>query len=741
MRTRTLLTRATFAKPGEAFAPVTIPHTWNAFDGQDGGNDYFRAECTYRIPLPNPTKGKRQYLEFTGANHKATVYLGEKEIGSHEGGFSTFRFDLTEYLAATDNVVTVKVSNEKSHIYPQRADFTFYGGIYRPAYLIEVDEPHFDLEKCGTSGVFVTPNQTGRTRIDVFPVNAEGCMLQLRLLDAEGSAVAETLLPAEAHSVWETVVKNPHLWNGMADPYLYRVEATLLKDGEAVDQITERYGYRSYHIDPQNGFFLNGKSLPLRGVCRHQDRQDMGWAITEKEHREDFEMILEVGANTIRLAHYQHASFFYDLCDEAGLCIWAEIPFISEFMSGKAAHDNTLSQMTELIAQNYNRPSIIVWGIGNEITIGAECDDIYLNLCDLNALCKKLDPSRPTVMAQLARVPYDHPHNCVTDVVSYNNYYGWYVGTLEDNGPKMDEFHALYPDKAYGISEYGADNLITWHSASPYGHDYTEEYACKYHHHMLKCFEERPWIWATHMWNMFEFAADQRNEGGIKGRNCKGLVTYDRKVKKDTFFLYQAYWSKKPMVHVAGRRFTDRAPEERNVTVYTNASSVTLLLNGKELATLPVTDHAAIFENVPLQDGENTVTARTAEAEDTITLNGVAQSNPAYVLPDIAEALQAGNWFLETDEETDWGDEGYSLNDKIKVLATNEECLKILRGWIISLESLDISRRLHCCNRVGNSWPNGPAGEKTPLEMNSFKSCTKEEFAVLEKKLRSVKKA
>ena len=309
-------------------------------------------------------------------------------------------------------------------------------------------------------------------------------------------------------------------------------------------------------MDPENGFFLNGKSYPLHGVARHQDRLDMGWAISEAEHAEDVALIKEVGANTIRLAHYQHAQPFYDLCDKNGLVLWAEIPLISVFREGEDAKANTLSQMTELISQNYNHPSIFFWGISNEITIAGESEALYQNLCELNALAKKLDPSRLTTMAQVSMVPMDSEHVYITDVQSYNHYFGWYVGDVSENGPWLDEFHRKNPDRPVGVSEYGAEAILTWHTAKPESHDYTEEYQAYYHHEMLKTFATRPYLWSTHVWNMFDFAADARDEGGCKGRNNKGLVTYDRRIKKDAFFIYKAYWTTEPMVHVCGSRLS-----------------------------------------------------------------------------------------------------------------------------------------------------------------------------------------
>ena len=684
MRTKSLLTTAMFAKQGEAMASVALPHTWNAFDGQDGGNDYWRGIGTYSLELPNPTEGKKQYIEFQGANHVATVYCNGRELGTHKGGFSTFRFDLTPAMKPEGNVLTVVVTNAKCDVYPQNADFTFYGGLYRDVNFIEVNEAHFDLLKDGTDGVFVTPHVAGKTRVDLFPVDADGCEVSVVLKDAEGNVVAEGKADAAEQTTVKLDVANPHLWNGMADPYCYTCEATIVKDGEVVDTVVVTYGYRGFHVDPENGFFLNGKSVPLRGVSRHQDRKDKGWAISKEDHEQDCALIKEIGANTIRLAHYQHDQYFYDLCDKTGFVLWAEIPFISQFIPTDDAYNNTMDQMTELIAQNYNHPSICFWGISNEITITGESEELYQNLADLHALAKAMDPSRLTTMAEVSMVPMDSEHVYITDVLSYNHYFGWYVGEVEDNGPWLDKFHALNPDRPLGVSEYGSENVLMWHSAEPENHDYTEEYASYYHHEMLKTFATRPYLWATHVWNMFDFAADARDEGGVKGMNNKGLVTYDRTTKKDAFYIYKAYWTTEPMIHVAGVRFVDRAPEERNVTVYTNCPQVTLVVNGNEVATLDVVDHAAVFENVALNDGPNTVTAKYGDVKaNEITLNGVAEHNYAYDLP---EGNEGANWFddpaaieARKKQKLNCPKGFYSVKDKVSTLMANEQTAAILK--------------------------------------------------------------
>ena len=685
MRMKTLLTEALFAKQGEAFEKVNLPHTWNNLDGQDGGADYWRGIGTYQIALPDRTKGKKQYIELQGANHVATVYCNGRELGTHKGGFSTFRYDLTPAMKDSGNVLTVVVTNAPCDVYPQNADFTFYGGLYRDVNFIEVEEAHFDLLLDGTDAVFVTPHNVGKTRVDLFPIGAAGCDVVVTLKDAEGNVVGSAKEDAYAHTHVLIDVKNPHLWNGLEDPYLYTCEASIVEGENVLDTVTVHYGYRSFHVNPDNGFHLNGKSLPLHGVARHQDRLDKGWAISKADHEEDVALIKELGANTIRLAHYQHDQYFYHLCDKEGFILWAEIPFISQFIPTEDAYDNTISQMTELVAQNYNHPSICFWGISNEILIGEDREDLRQNLRDLHELAKSMDPSRLTTMAQVSMTPMDSEHNYITDVVSYNHYFGWYVGDVEDNGPWLDKFHAMHPDKCLGVSEYGAENILTWHTAEPDNHDYTEEYANHYHQEMLKTFAARPYLWATHQWNCFDFAADARNEGGVKGRNNKGPITYDRKVKKDAFYVYKAWWNPEPMVFVSGGRFVNRGPEaERNVIVYTNCDEVTLVVNGQDVATKKAEDHMIVFENVVV-DGENVITAYSGDVKaNTINIKGVAEHDYSYDLP---EGNAAANWFddpaaIAARNALKYPKGYYSIKDKVGALMANPETAAVLGGFM-----------------------------------------------------------
>lgn len=685
MRTVEVLKSARFWKEGTC-QTVTLPHTWNALDGQDGGNDYYRGTCTYEMPLPSPTTQKRQFIQFEGANHAATVYCNEKLVGTHEGGFSTFRFELSGYMREADNVLRVEVDNDAPDVYPQQADFTFFGGLYRDVSFVEVETAHISLEKDGTDGLFVTWQADGTTRVDAFVEDARGCEAVLRLkCKSSGEVVLEEVKEVSSDGPWQICfmekLENPHKWDGTKNAFLYEAELVLRKDGATLDEVTVTYGYREFYVDAQTGFYLNGSSYPLHGVSRHQDRQDMGWAIGDKEHREDMQIIREMGANSIRLAHYQHSQTFYDLCDEEGMVVWAEIPFISNFLKSEAAKENTLSQMKELIAQNYNHPSICFWGISNEITIAGESEALVENQRELGELAKKMDPSRLTTMAHISIVKAESEQCALTDIMGYNIYCGWYTGLVEENGEMLDAIHQSMPDRPIALSEYGADALTKWHSAAPKNHDYTEEYQAHYHEVLLETFETRPYLWATYVWNMFDFAADARDEGGCKGRNNKGLVTYDRRLKKDAFYIYQAYWTGKPMVHICGRRFVNRGPKERDVKVYTNCGQVTLYVNKKAVETKRVKGHRCVFENVNLLDGENEIRTVTESGErDDIVLCAVSASDKSYVMPD--DEIIAGNWYDEETGETmamEYPEGYYSIKDTMADIMKNPQAAAVYR--------------------------------------------------------------
>lgn len=642
---------------------VSLPHTWNAVDGQDGGNDYYRGTCKYECHFSRPeleTDGKA-YLEFDGAAMTADVVINGTKAVHHEGGYGAFRADITQYLK-DENKLEVYVDNsDNTKVYPQKADFTFYGGLYRMVKLVTVSKNHFELDYAGGTGIKVTPEVT---LTDAAAKKADAKVTVELWMVGDAEAVTVTIdgqqkeTPVEngyAKAVFE--LTNVHLWDGVDDPYLYTAKAEL-SDGDSVETT---FGCRSFSIDPQKGFFLNGRSYPLRGVSRHQDRAGAGNALTHEMHREDMEIIKELGANTIRLAHYQHAQEFYDLCDENGMIVWAEIPYITMHMSDGT--ENTLSQMRELVVQNYNHPSIVCWGLSNEITAASAVNEELLeNHRKLNDLCHALDMTRPTVMADVFMLETDSPMLEIPDMNSYNLYFGWYLGELEQNDSFFDAYHTTYPDRVIGLSEYGADANPAYHSANPERGDYTEEYQCIYHEHMAKMIEERPYLWATHVWNLFDFAADGRDEGGKHGVNQKGLVTIDRKLKKDAFYLYKAYWSKTPFVHVCGRRYVERTEDVTEIKVYSNEQSVTLFVDGVERET---SEGSKVFKfKVPIT-GTHKIRAVSGTCEDEITVKKVQKSNQDYIFNKQGDVV---NWFDRDDFKADH----YSISDTLGELAQNE---------------------------------------------------------------------
>ncbi len=618
---------------------VSIPHTWNNIDGQDGGNDYWRGTCVYRKMFGKPEfdKDERVYLEFQGVNVSAKMELNGQAVGSHDGGYSTFRWDVTDFLGE-DNRLIVHVDNSvNDRVYPQKADFTFYGGIYRDVNLIVVNKHHFDMDMFGGPGIQVTAkpvqNYTrGEVRVETWRNCNEG-QVHISILDADGKEIAYANMPSA-----KLDLPNVHLWNGVKDPYLYTAVATLTMDGREVDRISTRFGVRDFHVDPREGFFLNGRSYPLRGVSRHQDWKGLGNAITKEHHETDMAMIREMGANTIRLAHYQHDQYFYDLCDQCGMVVWAEIPYISEHMPNGRA--NTISQAKELVIQNYNHPSIVCWGVSNEITISTKDKaDMLDNHRTLNDLYHQLDPTRLTTLACYAMCGPFNKSAHITDLVSWNLYLGWYVPGLFLNDLWIDFFHKCYPDRPLGYSEYGCEAMPNLHSSKPRRGDHTEEYQCVYHEYMLRCFEHRPFLWATHVWNMFDFAADARDQGGEPGMNHKGLVTFDRKIKKDAFYLYKAWWSDEPFVHICGSRYVDHLEAVARIKVYSNQKKVALYANGK-LVEEKAGDKVFEFK-VPLE-GDVELRAAAGEQHDRCVIRHVDAPNPAYKLH--GKSSNSANW-------------------------------------------------------------------------------------------------
>ena len=623
---------------------VDLPHTWNAVDGQDGGNDYFRGSCCY-IRQIGELPGEENFLQFDAAAMTAKVYLDGELIGSHEGGFSAFVIPI-----AHPGLLSVVVDNsEKASVYPQKADFTFYGGLYRGVKLLYGPASHFVPFSFTADYELAGDLKSAKVSLAAKAENADGQMVTFTVCDEETKYTASAAVQGgEAKA--DISVPNVHLWDGLKDPHLYTASAAM-----AGDSTEMKIGFRKMEADADKGFMLNGRVYPLRGVSCHQDIEGKGNALTDADFAGNMDKILEIGATAVRLAHYQHSQTFYDLCDENGIVVWAEIPFITMFR--KEGRGDTLLQMRELITQCRHHASIFCWALSNEITAASVVnDDLIENHQALKELAHKLDPSRPTSMASVFMLETDSPLLSVPDLNAYNLYYGWYVGELQDNDAFFDEFHAKYPDMPIGLTEYGADANCAYHSAHPEKGDYTEEYQCIYHEHMLKMIEERPWLWCTFVWNLFDFGADGRDEGGKHGLNQKGLVQINHETRKDAFYLYKAYWNRtEPFVHLCGSRYANRTEDVTEIKVYSNQPSVTIHMDGNPVKTLE--DGPVFTMQLPIS-GDHVIECISGKCRDAIRISHVSEADPSYTMPSRKEAVN--NWF---DEEID--PSCYSVEDKL----------------------------------------------------------------------------
>jgi beta-galactosidase len=616
---------------------VDLPHTWNAFDGQDGGSNYRRGAGWYRrhVPVDSALAGRRLYLQFDGASLMADVYVNGRHLGTHRGGFARFRFDATDVLLpGRDNVVAVRVDNGHLGIPPTSADFTFFGGLYRGVSLLATDPVQIAAMDYGSPGVFITQKKVTpesaqlevRAELENHQDRAQDVEVRTTVLDRGGAAVRTattrlSLAPQGAATMVEPLVlDHPHLWNGLADPYLYTVSVEVRRippagggqvptDPAPCDAVVQPLGVRFFHVDPDRGFFLNGHYLDLHGVCRHQDRINQGWAISQAEEAEDFALIREIGATAIRVAHYQQAQTWYDRCDRAGLAVWAEIPFVNEALPTQEFLENAKQQLRELIRQNYNHPAIFFWGVGNE-TSGLAADGF---ISDLAPVVREEDPTRLSTYA--SDHPIEDPKNWHTDVVAFNRYYGWYYGEAGDFAQNMDETHARHPHTPFGVSEYGAGGSIFMHEEDPpkpdpNGHFHPEEYENRFHEIHWKILKDRPFVWGKFVWNMFDFASDRRVDGDQPGRNDKGLVTYDRKTRKDAFYWYKANWSEEPVLYITSRRFVARTQPVTDIKIYANAPEVELSVNGVPLEARRAPDHIFLWPGIKLVPGENRISAQ-----------------------------------------------------------------------------------------------------------------------------------
>ena len=647
---------------------VNLPHTWNNLDGQGSESTYYKGVCTYTKIIPK-YEGK-VFLELKGANSCCRVLVNGRCAGEHKGGYSTCRFELTKLLTSPKNFLEITVDNlERKDVYPAFADFTFYGGLYRDVNLIyDVPETHFSLTDAGSKGVYVTAKKNGDVYVkSIVSGYRTGISVLYEVLDKDKNVVARAGDKAKLH------VENPILWNGMENPYLYTLRASVLDMGKVIDTCELRFGFREIVFDKDKGCFLNGKHIKLKGVSRHQDREAVGNALTIADHEEDLAIIKDMGVNSLRLAHYQQSGDFYDLCDEMGFLVWAEIPVISRF--NKKAQDNALSQLEELIKQNMHHASIFCWGVQNEITITTETPELVEAIRELNTYAKFLDPSRATTCAQVSMSKIESELNTLTDIIGYNHYFGWYMKTCDGLDEWLEKFRAHYPEGTLCLSEYGAEGVLGYFSDEPAQGDYSEGYQALFHEHYIKTINAHDYIWGSYVWNMFDFGSAMRNEGGVRGRNNKGLVTFDRKQKKDSFYLYKAFWSDDSFVHLVGDRYPLRKIGEQKFRVYSNCDKVTIKVGGKQKT---VTAKGIFeFDGLPIKEGENKVTVTAGDIRETYVFTGVEEYPREYRLPDGCSSM-VRNWFVDKNDSAH--ENCYSLDDTIGDILKSEDIVGMVSG-------------------------------------------------------------
>lgn len=610
---------------------VVLPHCWGWQEAQVSSN-YYRGPGWYRRELEiQPREGQRYFVRFEAASLVADVYLNGHKLGQHRGGFGAFCYELTPALSPSGwNLLAVRVSNARElDIAPLSGDFCVFGGLYRPAHLLSTADVCFTPVDHASLGVFWQQAQVSKEAALVdftaeisneSKTNAHR-VLVARILDAEGRVVASRSQPITvplhmtAPFHWQLAVKNPHLWNGRADPYLYRAVAELQEtNGSVADSVEQTLGLRWYRVDPDKGFFLNGQPYRLRGVCRHQDVWDKGWALSDADHERDLQLICEMGANAVRCAHYQHSDDFYSLCDRAGLLVWAEIPQVNDVRTSPEFFETSRNQLLDLIRQSENHPSIFCWSIFNEIGNG-HTEDPHRLLQDLQIVAHGEDPTRPVIGATcISSLPQ---MNAIPDLLGWNKYPGWYSNKPEDCGSILDDLRYTSRHGGFCLSEYGAGANPFQHELPPRqpaktaGPWHPEEWQCVVHEADWAAIQARPFVWGSFVWNMFDFVVAGRHEGGVPSRNDKGLVTSDRQLKKDAFYFYQANWSDQPVLHINSRRFTERTNPMTDVKIYSNAKQVELFLNGKSLGALSSgVDDVFVWKNVSLAVGQNRVEAR-----------------------------------------------------------------------------------------------------------------------------------
>lgn len=659
-----------------AMEPVTLPHVWNRDDPAAAGC------CLYRTAFSAAAAaGQRAYLAFDAVCGVARVFLNGVFLGEHRGSYARFVLDATAALRP-DNTLEVLADNTRfDDVNPLMGDFTYWGGIPRPVSLLLTGADHFDPAYYGAPGLeILEANASGLLRLNARVAGGAGCQVEYTVTDDRGAAVACCRRPAAGPTA-RLQVAAPRLWDGLDAPCLYRCTARLWKGDTLCDEISLPFGFRDVALDATAGFALNGRRLKLHGVARHHDRQGAACAPTAAQVEEDFAILADLGANAVRLSHYQHPQQVYDLCDAAGLVAWAEIPMLAMPEGNEGVVENARTQLTELILQNRHHPSICFWGVQNEIAMMGEHLAMYRHVRELSRLAKTLDPTRLTGAANLYSVKNNSQLNFLTDAVGYNIYFGWYYGELRDYPAFLAKFHADNPGVALGVTEYGADCNVQYHTDAPACKDYTEEFQCLFHEQAYAAMEADPALWGSFVWNLFDFSSAIRDEGGVKARNCKGLVTWDRALKKDAYYYYKACWSPRPFVYITGRRYQNRCGGAATVKVYSNQDAVALYVNGRLFAE-QTGRRVFVFENVPLAP-QTCLEAHAGPCRDTATLHRVETPDPRYVCPQKGQGNRVTNWFKQQNAAVDLFPENcYSVSDRIGDLLADARTAAILEEML-----------------------------------------------------------
>ncbi len=692
-----------FRKENGEWETVTIPHTWNGQDGQDG-TGMWRGKGIYEreISFSEEEWKKSLYLEIGAASLVSSVYINQHQVYTNTCPYAMYRVPINEYIKNGKNIISIEVDNSHNEeVYPHMADFSFYGGLYRNVSIIAAEKIHFDYLDGSRDGIYLSAEQLEKNR---WNLNIKGSVInedieckaivKCKLLN-ENDIVCqkeiEVSVKGHADFSMDVSVTNPHLWNGVKDPYLYQVVVTMEADGKVMDERKIPFGFRSIQITADKGLFLNGEHIKIRGVARHQDFGNLGCAITEKEMNKDMELIQELGANSVRLSHYQHDDYFYRLCDEKGILAWAEVPFISTPPTSKEAFANIREQMERLVKQCYNHCSIYCWGVQNELSVTGENEALYDYVREMEQYVKKLDSTRYTAEANIYSVENTSMLNQLTDIVGYNLYYGWYYKTIPDLQVRLDAFHEECPNMPLLVTEYGVDTNPMYHSYHPQVKDYSEEYQLEFCKNAIQAFEEREFVTGSYVWNMADFGSENRDEGGRKGQNMKGLVTMDRRLKKDAFYLYKAYWSKSPFVKLSGSRFVNRHKEENNLTVLSNLSELQLFVNDVLIETRDTAEPVTQFRIRLSKIGKNEIKVKGFDEngksyEDCMVLNRVTEEDKSYIAEKKDNRAVVTNWFEKFDlsdtTEVIIDENAYSTRNTIGELLANEETKSILEKYM-----------------------------------------------------------